>query len=264
MADRITGAVAYGKSLAFFTGSSIVLVHNNGKEPNQWPQEVFSSVGTNDEFVWQLAELMEYVGATRFSEAQKGEIKGAMTIVLVEGLLPANEHLRLIRAFKGKQIPLLNRRQQFEEFTSALWRAYKTLTPKASKLLGFDIGFLFQDPGKFESGAKAFCVAHPDRAFVVDYFRSQRTNWQDELMRFRNEFIEHRGTERDGFTKFYEPETAESLFNAVWRTIAHILPAFIAANFAGPFGIQEIPLNEWDRENPRRFRWVTPNGEFHR
>jgi hypothetical protein len=260
MAGRITGAVAYGKSLAFLTESSIVLVHNNGREPNEWPQEIFSSVGTNDEFVWQFAELMEYVGATRFPEAQKGEIKGAIVVVLVEGLLPAYEHLRLIRAFKGDQIPLLNRRQHFEEFTSALWRAYKTLTPKATKLLGFDIGFLFQDPGKFESGAKAFNSAHPDRAFVVDYFRAQRTNWQDELKDFRNQFIEHRGTERDGFTKFYEPETAESLFNVVWKTIAYILPAFIAANFAGPFGIQEIPLDERNRENPRRFRWVGPSG----
>lgn len=260
MAAQITGMVAYGRSVAMLTESSIVLVHNNGKEPDQWPQEVFSSVGTNDEFVWQFAEFTEYLGATRFSETYKADIKEAIMIVLVEGLLPAYEHLRLIRAFNGKQIPLLNRRQHFEDFTSALWRAYKTLTPKATKLLGFDIGFLFQDPGKFESGATAFSTAHPDRAFVTEYLRIQRANWQDALGRFRNDFIEHRGAEREEFAKFYELQMAESLFNAVWRTIADLLPAFIAANFLGIAGIEEIPLNERDPKNPRRFRWVNRLG----
>jgi hypothetical protein len=256
MTGRITGMVAYGKSVAFLTESSIVLMHNNGKEPNQWPQEVFSSVGTNDEFVWQFAEFMDYIGATRFSEPQKGDIKEAIMVVLVEGLLPAYEHLRLIRAFDGKQIPVLNRRQHFEDFTSALWRAYKTLTPKATNLLGFDIGFLFQGTGRFESGATAFRAAHPDEAFVTEYLQIQKKNWQDALGRFRNEFIEHRGAERDEFAKFYELQTAEFLFNAVWRTIADLLPAFIAANFVGIARIQEIPLNERDPESPRRFRWV--------
>lgn len=255
----ITGAVKYGTSLAFFTESSIVLVHNNGKEPNRWPQEVFASVGTNDEFVWQFAELMEYMGATHFSEAQKEEIKGAITIVLVEGLLPAYEHLRLIRAFNGKRVPLVNRRQSHEDFISALWRAYKTLTPRATILLGFNIGFLFQDPEKFESGAKAFNAAHPDRAFVIEYLRAQRSNWQDELAQCRNEVIEHRGKAREIFAKFYELETAEFLFDAVWRTIANLLPAFITANFALPFGLEEIPLSERDPKIPRRFRWATPH-----
>ncbi len=183
MSGRITGMVAYGRSLAMLTESSIVLVHNNGKEPNQWPQEIFSSVGTNDEFVWQFVEFMGYIGAARFSEAQKSNIKKAIMTVLVEGLLPTYEHLRLIRAFNGKQIPLLNRRQHFEDFTSALWRAYKTLTPKATKLLGFDIGFLFQDTANFESGATAFSAAHPNHAHVIEYLRTQKANWQDELGR---------------------------------------------------------------------------------
>lgn len=256
MAGRITGMVTYGKSLAILTESSIVLTHDNGKEPNQWPQELFSSVGTSDEFVWQFTEFIDYIGATRFTEAQKGCIREAIMMVLVEGILPAYEHLRLIRAFNEKQIPVLNRRQQFEDFTSALWRAYKTLTPKAAKLLEFDIGFLFQDSSKFESGAAAFSAAHPDRATVTEYLRIQRANWQDALGRFRNEFIEHRGAEREEFAKFYELQTAESLFSAVWRTIADLLPAFIDANLIGIAGIEEIPLDERDPKIPRRFRWV--------
>lgn len=256
MAGRITGMVAYGKSLAMLTESSIVLVHNNGKEPNQWPQEVFSSVGTNDEFVWQFAEFMDYIGATGFSETRKSDIKEAIMMVLADGLLPAYEHLRLIRAFNDKQIPVLNRRQHFEDFTSALWRAYKTLTPKATNLLGFDIGFLFQVPGKFESGAAYFVAAHPEQARVIEYLRIQKADWQDALGRFRNEFIEHRGTERQEFAKFYELQAAEFLFNAAWRTIANLLPAFIDANLIGIAGIEEIPLNERDIKAPRRFRWV--------
>ena len=257
MAERITGIVGYGKSLALLTATSIVVTHNNGKEPKHWPQEVFAFIGTNDEFVRQLAiEFMELLGATNFPEPRRAEIKSTIMVLLIEGLLPAYERLREIRALSGKQIPVLNRRQQFEDFTSALWRAYKTLLPKTAVLLGFNIGFLFQEAKEFEAGARKFESVHPGQAFMIDYLRAQRTNWQQELKEFRNKFVEHRNTDRGQFTKYYEQGTAESLFDAVWKTIANLLPVFIAANFNGPIGIEEIPPNQRSAQNPRRFRWV--------
>jgi len=65
MTGRITGAVKYGKSLAFLMESSIIVTHDNGKEPNEWPKELFFAVGTNDEFVRQFAnEFIELMDAT--------------------------------------------------------------------------------------------------------------------------------------------------------------------------------------------------------
>jgi hypothetical protein len=60
MTRRITGMVQYGKSLAILTESSIVVTHDNDKEPNEWPKEVFSDVGTNDEFVRQFGTSSFY------------------------------------------------------------------------------------------------------------------------------------------------------------------------------------------------------------
>ena len=140
MTGRITGMVQYGKSLAILTESSIVVTHDNGKEPNEWPKEVFSDVGTNDEFVRQFAdEFMELMGATSIVNPRLQEVKDAFMEVLVEGLIPAYLNLRQIRMVRGLRIPVIERRQQFENLSGALWRTYKTLMPKATILLGFDL-----------------------------------------------------------------------------------------------------------------------------
>jgi hypothetical protein len=259
MTGRITGMVQYGKSLAILTESSIVVTHDNGKEPNEWPKEVFSDVGTNDEFVRQFAdEFMELMGATSIFDPERQDVKDALMVLLIEGLLPAYVRLREIRSSTGQQIPVLNRRQQFEGFAGELWRAYKALMPKATKLLGYDIGFLFQKPPDFKKGVTAFRAAHPSRTNVLDLLLSQKVNWQNGLAAFRN-FVEHRGASPEKFTEYYKPETAEFLFETVWRTMADILPVFIASHFSGSFTIEEIPLAERDPNHRRRFRW-TPKG----
>jgi len=177
-------------------------------------------------------------------------------VLLVEGLLPSYERLKEIRASDGQHISIIKGRQQFEDFTSALWRAYKTLMPKASILLGFDLGFLFQEEPGFEKGAIAFKTAHPSQTTLIDYLRIQRANWQQQLKVFRNEFIEHRTADREKFSDYYKPETAELLFEAVWRTMADLFAVFISSHFNGPFTIEEIPSAERDPTHPRRFRWV--------
>ncbi len=260
MAGRITGMVRYGKSLAVLTESSIVVTHDNGKEPNEWPREVFSEVGTNDEFVRQFAdEFMELMGATSIFDPERQEAKDALMVLLIEGLLPAYVRLREIRGSTGQQIPVLNRRQQFEGFAGELWRAYKALMPKATKLLGYDLGFLFQKPPDFKKGVIAFRAAHPSRTNVLDHLLSQKVNWQDGLAAFRN-FVEHRGAAPEKFAEYYKSETAESLFDAVCGTLTNIIPVFIASHFNGPLTIEEIPLAERDPNHRRRFKWVPMGG----
>ncbi len=253
----ITGTLKYGRSLAFLTESSIVLLHDNGGEPHSWPQETLSLIGTNDEFVRQFGdEFMELVGAVARSKDKQDEIKDAIARLLVEGLLPAYERLREIRFVNDKQIATMNRRQLFEAFSGALWIAYKSLMPRPCKLLGFDIGFMFGDDSTFERGASAFKVEHPGEALVVEFLRFQRTDWQNDLADFRNNFVEHRNSDRDEFARYYELSTAEELFEKGWKSMADILPVFIAANFAGAVRIEEIPDAERDPNTRRRFRWV--------
>jgi hypothetical protein len=260
MAGRITGMVRYGKSLAILTESSIVVTRDNGKEPNEWPREVFSEVGTNGEFVRQFAdEFMDLMGATSIFDPERQEVKDALMVLLIEGLLPAYVRLREIRGSTGQHIPILNRRQQFEGFAGELWRAYKALMPRATKLLGYDLGFLFQERPKFNKGIIAFRAAHPSRTNVLDHLLSQKANWQDGLAAFRN-FVEHRGATPEKFAEYYKPERADFLFDAVWRTLANIIPIFIASHLNGPLTIEEIPLPERDPNHRRRFRWVPIQG----
>jgi hypothetical protein len=256
MTGRITGMVQYGKSLAILTESSIVVTHDNGKEPNEWPKEVFSDIGTNDEFVRQFAdEFMELMDATSIFDPKRQEIKDALMVLLIEGLLRAYVRLKEIRSSTGQQIPVLNRRQQFEGFAGELWRAYKALMQKATKLLDFDIGFLFQEPPKFKKGVIDFRAAHPSQTYILDFLLSQKEDWQDGLAAFRN-FVEHRGDDSEKFAEYYKPEMAEFLFERVWATMAYIFPVFIAAHFKGSFTIEEIPLAERDPNHRSRFRRI--------
>ncbi len=131
--------------------------------------------------------------------------------------------------------------------------------PKATKLLGYDLGFLFQKPPDFRKGIIAFRETHPSRSAVLDNLLSQKVNWQDGLAAFRN-FVEHRGASPEVFAEYYKPEMAEFLFDAVWRTLADTISVFIASHFNGPFAIEEIPASERDTNHPRRFRWVPMKG----
>jgi hypothetical protein len=102
VARRITGMVQYDKSLAILTESSIIVTHDNRREPNEWPKEE-DDVGTNDEYVRQFTdEFMVLMGATPIVDPQLQEIKDAFMRVLIEGLLPAYMHLKRIRASFGR------------------------------------------------------------------------------------------------------------------------------------------------------------------
>jgi hypothetical protein len=218
---------------------------------------MFSDLGTNDEFVRQFAEeFMELMGATSIVNPRLQEVKDAFMEVLIEGLIPAYVNLRQIRVASERRIPVIERRQQFENLSGALWRTYKTLMPKATILLGFDLGFLFMKPAKYKAGEIAFRAAHPQHAHIADFLQSQNRSWQQGLKEFRNEFIEHRNVGRQQFADFYKPETAEFLFETVCATMARIFPVFIASHFNGSFTIEEIPLAERDPNHRRRFRWT--------
>jgi hypothetical protein len=79
----------------------------------------------------------------------------------MEGLMPAIEHLKKIRSSIRQEIPVLNRMQLYEDFSRVLWHAYKDLMPRATILLGFDLGFLFQNEANFEKWVIEFNGNHP-------------------------------------------------------------------------------------------------------
>jgi hypothetical protein len=256
--DAIKGAFVKDDTLHVTHGGKTWTVKaETGKEPNQWKVVHFANVGTGEQFIETFSgELSELVDASSIYGEDRAALKNAITTVLVEGLMPAFEHLRKIRASVAQPIPELNRRQLYEDFARVLWHAYKDLFPKAVKLLGFDIGFLFKKDADFEKGLADFVSKSPSLIFDVPaLLRRQRANWQQGLADFRNDFLEHRKQEAVQFVAYYEPKTAEMLFEHCWRTMAELFPAFIEAHFGSTWSIMEVPVEERDPKRLRRWRF---------
>jgi len=257
MADEIKGMFVKDDSLHFVRDGQVWSVNaEEGKEPNQWQVVHFANVGTSEEFIETFSgEFLELVDASHIHGAERDAVKNAIMTVLTEGLMPAFEHLRQIRASVTTSLPELNRRQLYEDFARVLWHAYKDLFPKAARLLGFEIGFLFTEDADFEKGLAKFMSKAP--ALIVDVpgvLRRQRTNWQQGLRGFRNDFLEHRKKDPAEFAAYYQPKTAEMLFDHAWRTMAELFPAFIEARFSPGWSIMEILKEERDPKRPRRWR----------
>lgn len=246
MADEIKRVFVKDDALHFVRDSDVWSVKDNGKEPNEWTKVHFANVGTAEEFVEQFSgELLELVDASAIFGPEREAVKTAIMTILIEGLMPAYEHLRKIRLSVTNPLPELNRRQLYEDFARVLWHAYKDLMPKAALLLGFDIGFQFQKDAKFEKGLAEFDGKHSSLIMdIPGVLRRQRSNWQQGLSEFRNEFLEHRSQDIEAFAIYYRAETAERLFDHAWRTIGDLFPVFIESRFPSTWSIKEIPLAE--------------------
>jgi len=258
MADAIKGAFVKDNALHFVRGSDVWSVTAvKGKEPCDWPKVHFANVGISEEFVEQFSEeFMELLDATAIYGAERDAIKEAIMTILVEGLMPAFEHLRKIRQSVSTPIPELNRRQLYEDFARVLWHAYKDLMPKAALLLGFNIGFLFEQDTKFEKGIGEFNDKHPSLIMdIPGVLRRQRANWQQGFHKFRNDFLEHRKQDIATFEIYYRPETAEKLFDHAWRTMADLFPVFIEAHYPPIWSIKEISPAERNPNRRRRFQF---------
>jgi hypothetical protein len=257
MNEKITGAFVQGKSLHVTRGSGIWSVTNNGKEPSEWKVIPYVAVGTSEEFIeFFSGELLELVDASNIHGADRDKLKESIMTLLTEGLMRAFEHLRKIRSSAVSPVPELNRKQNYEDFARALWHSYKDLLPKTALLLGFDIGFQFQKPALFEKGIKEFQTKHPSLIMdVPELLRRQRLGWQQGLVEFRNDFLEHRSLEAMAVEKYYRPEWAEMAFDFAWRTMAELLPVFAEARFFPTHSIRPIPASERDAKRPRRFQF---------
>src|SRR5277367_5856684 len=132
MSDKINRAVVKDDALHFVRAADVWSVRaEEGKEPNEWKMVHFANVGTSEEFIETFSgEILELVDASMIFGTDRGAVKNAIMTVLVEGLMPAFEHLRKIRLSVTDPIPELNRRQLHEDFARVLWHAYKDLFPK--------------------------------------------------------------------------------------------------------------------------------------
>jgi hypothetical protein len=150
----------------------------------------------------------------------------------------------------------LDRDRPYENFAPALWHGYRHLFPKVAGLLGYDISFFFKSDSTFENKLPGFVAQNADYLICADiggFLKTQRTNWQNDLSLFRNDYLEHRQDEvAVNAERFYDPDSAESIFHAVWRTVAELLSMFLESRFTASNSIRRTPLKH---RRPERLMW---------
>jgi hypothetical protein len=207
--------------------------------------------------VRETLELVDLLKGTQIDGEQRRQATDAIGSVLTDGLLPAFLELRAIRESRGRDLPLIEQYQLYEDFARKLWKSYKDLTQRVALAMGFDIGFLFQNETKFEQGLKAFRLEYPAApATLENYLHKVRELWQNDLSRFRNGFIEHQEGNREDHKKFYDPDVAEELFAAVARVIADILVMLMILRLPPRVHIVEHDDKIHGPGWPNRFRFV--------
>jgi hypothetical protein len=236
---------------------SIYSISDPQGEPSDWKVTHFADINGGESFVVLLVmEIPELVDASTIYAEERNKLKEAIVAICVEGLMPAFEQLKMIRALPGQNIPELNRRQLYENFTGRLWHAYKDLMQNAAKMIGPDIGFLFKDEKGFEAGLIALEPKQPALVTVLGpYLRKERAEWQNDAARFRN-YLEHTDdTDPRVFASRYEPSHADKLFDRVWHTIGDVLAMLISMRLVAGARLVEIPTEQRDPVRPRRFRF---------
>ncbi len=70
-------------------------------EPHKWKFVHYANVGMDEEFVEFFGgELPQLLDATMIFDPERGEVKHATIVILMEGLIPAFEHLKKVRSIR--------------------------------------------------------------------------------------------------------------------------------------------------------------------
>jgi hypothetical protein len=241
------------------TDERLYRVRMNKGEPSSWKVEHYANIGSSELFVFRFAiEIPRILDASLIQGKEREQVKLGISVFHTEGLVPAFEHLRKIRRHVSETPPLMNRKQAYEDFFRTLWHAYKDLFQSAVRGIGFDIGFLFKSDGEFEKGLQNSNTGSD----FADYLRQQRADWQNDLKRVRNDYLEHRKLDWEDVKSFYCVEVAEKFFTGVSITAEEVLIGLIHNRLPPICGIVEIPESERDSNYPLRFQFVLLNAKL--
>jgi len=229
----------------------------------EFKTELFADVGTSEAFVARISlGLIEVLNATNFRYRQK--INDAIMNILFEGLLPAFISLREIKEFEtgSKKLIRANLNKSYYNLYDHLWDAYKDRMQVVANLLGFNMGFLFQNNKEFKKGCEIFLKKHTgiDNEFI-NMLENERDTWQKIVMKIRNDYLKHKKPDSKQLEKYFTFENAELTFNNSWQAIEDILVVLMRTGLQLDAGIDiaEIPEEKRDPNCPKRFRFCATN-----
>lgn len=162
--------------------------------------------------------------------------------LVLECLIPAFLSLRELRQSVGKEVPILTKLKHFNDMYRTLWTAYKDRMQTIVKMLGFNIGFLFENDQKFEKGCAQFLADNPRiHPEFHDMLKWDKDSWQNRMSKLRNDLLEHKTLKPEDFPEFYTLQSAEVAFDNVWMAIEDILATLASSRFSQQFCLTEIP-----------------------
>jgi hypothetical protein len=228
-----------------FTGDRGDGVKGIGAKFRSLAARLHRHVSGSDRARFCFDEVEDLVGGCIIENQDKEDLKKAINLMLLEGMMRAFAELQTIRANKDKELARLDRDRPYENFARALWHGYRHLFPKVAGRLGYDIRFLFKQDATFDNKLPEFVARHGNHLISTDiggFMKAQRARWQNDLSLFRNDHVEHRQDDvAANVERFYDPQGAESVFNSVWRTIAELLSMFLESRFTATVSIRRTP-----------------------
>lgn len=230
------------------SGGYTHMVVSAGKPPSQWEIKLFSDIGVGEPFMSrlfiELPELLNSMQVINAAEIKKrDEAKEHLGCLMIDCLIPAFISLRELRKiFDDSKVPELTKTKHFNDMYGSLWTAYKDRLEKVAKLLDFNIAFLYDNDKKFTEGCKTFASDHPlvDTNFC-SLLKWHRDNWQNELARLRDKWIEHQVLKPEDVKKFYNLKTANAIFDCVWLAIEDIVGFLAGAKLPHSVQLAELP-----------------------
>jgi hypothetical protein len=136
---------------------------------------------------------------------------------LYDKLVTARNSYQIIASSNFAELNVGQQNSAYDNFYSAIWTAYKDRFQVLMKTLGYDIGFMFVNDQNYDKKAKDFVEDHPSLAWLPDYGKTLRENWQNDLARTRTA-LQHNGDLR-GLPDLNEPGIARAIIEVVCYAI---------------------------------------------
>lgn len=223
----------------------------------------YSDVGSGEPFMARLTlGLTDILDVTGFDD--KEEINEAILNMVFNGVLPSFLSLREIRNIEAERVEKIvaTLNKNYQDFYRHLWAAYKDKMQTVTRLLGYNLGFLFQKQEAFREGSKTFLRQHPEiHEDFVKMLLDERQSWQKVLSTIRNDHLEHQKGNSSDVDNFFKLPFIELMFQNCWQAIEEILVLLLKTRLPDKIHLSEIPEDDRDKECPKRYCFVVSNLE---
>ncbi len=185
----------------------------------------------------------------------KKEAATGLAMSMAEELGQAFIDLRRLRESKGFLSTELETTKAYRDLYGHLWVAYKSRFQELMKLLGYDIGYVFDKDVNFDQLVAAFQIAHPEvDPQMTERIKEDKRTWQKALYTYRNDG-EHNIKEPtfDGHP-MHSLQNAEVIFSNIWHAIEDVFIHCMQEEFGKQLTIFEIPKENRDQAMPKKYR----------